>query len=66
MASLNGKQLIALLGHQVEGTHPQLGRVCGELKKLDVYTILAAIADPRFVDSPVLKDGHKEGLISLP
>lgn len=59
--SLSAAELLSLLGNTVEGRHEQLGVVTGQLRQIDVRLYLAAIADPRFEHSPVLK--HKDGLL---
>ena len=54
---LTGKELFDLVGKEVESNHTHLGEVSGTLEILDLNTFMAAIADPRFKDSAVLKDG---------
>lgn len=54
---LSSQDLINLVGKPVEGNHPTLKKVSGELQRIDPHTLLGAIADPRFKDSPALKEG---------
>jgi len=54
---LSIESLIALVGKPVRGIHYSLGEVSGELQKIDAHTLLGAIADARFKDSPALTRG---------